>query len=103
LDNFLSLRKRLDEEVQEMVGNRKLMLEAIVPDRILVESSWARELWFSCLHATHHFALLRVIAVGELHLSIPDSFGVAPSTIVHRNVSQSQSEQAKREETPPKL
>ncbi|POW09306.1 hypothetical protein PSTT_06883 [Puccinia striiformis] len=41
----------------------------------------AGKLWFVCLHATHHYALIRVIVTGELKLELPKQFGVAPSTL----------------------
>jgi len=55
----------------------------------------SRQLWFASHHAIHHFSLIRVrtsrpstwltdqmIAAAELHLSIADDFGYAPSTIL---------------------
>ena len=42
-----------------------------------------------CLHAIHHLALMRPILSGELGLDVGSDFGVAPSTIVHREWSKS--------------
>ncbi|WAQ81358.1 hypothetical protein PtA15_1A698 [Puccinia triticina] len=44
-------------------------------------TTFNRELWFACLHATHHYALIRVIVTGELRRQLPKEFGVAPSTL----------------------
>ncbi|KAA1114716.1 hypothetical protein PGT21_019379 [Puccinia graminis f. sp. tritici] len=58
-----------------------LDLVAITPHRVGLKTTFNRELWFACLHATHHYALIRVIVTGELKLSLPKEFGVAPSTL----------------------
>ncbi|GAA5836868.1 hypothetical protein JCM11251_005810 [Rhodosporidiobolus azoricus] len=75
-------------------AEREVRLEAVTPVKVEVRSTFARELWFASFHAVHHFALIRVIVCGELHLSVPDDFGVAPSTLKHREESEA---------TPPKL
>ncbi|RUS32124.1 hypothetical protein BC938DRAFT_476239 [Jimgerdemannia flammicorona] len=43
-------------------------------------TSFGRELWFCCSHATHHYALIKAICY-ELGVSTPGEFGVAPSTL----------------------
>lgn len=60
---------------------RKMDLVAITPFQVCLKTTFNRELWFACLHATHHFALIRVIVTGELKLELPKEFGVAPSTL----------------------
>lgn len=60
---------------------RKMDLVAITPFQVCLKTTFNRELWFACLHATHHFALIRVIVTGELKLDLPKEFGVAPSTL----------------------
>lgn len=47
-------------------------------------SSTAREMQYLLSHTVHHFALIAVIA-GLGGTSVPDDFGVAPSTLKHRN------------------
>ncbi len=62
-----------------------LRLCATTPFVVEMDSTVGRELWFCGLHAIHHYALARVILVKELDLKgIDDQFGVAPSTLVHR-------------------
>ncbi|KAM0747898.1 hypothetical protein T439DRAFT_328562 [Meredithblackwellia eburnea MCA 4105] len=100
LESFRHLLRRLERETGEgrnVRPERKVRLEAVTPVRVLLDSSWARELWFSCLHATHHFALLRVVAVGELGLDIPKEFGVAPSTLVSRIEREERERERERE------
>jgi hypothetical protein len=46
-------------------------------------STVGREMMFCIVHAIHHYALIRVMC-GLLGVSLPDGFGVAPSTIKHR-------------------
>ncbi|CDR98856.1 uncharacterized protein SPSC_04457 [Sporisorium scitamineum] len=62
-----------------------LRLCATTPFVVEMDSTVGRELWFCGLHAIHHYALARVILVKELELKgVDDQFGVAPSTLVHR-------------------
>lgn len=46
-------------------------------------SSLSRELEFLISHTVHHFALITVIA-NKLEVSVPENFGVAFSTLKHR-------------------
>lgn len=65
--------------------SQPLRLCATTPFVVEMDSTVGRELWFCGLHAIHHYALARVILVKELGLEgIDGSFGVAPSTLVHR-------------------
>ncbi|SPO31685.1 uncharacterized protein UTRI_06610_B [Ustilago trichophora] len=65
--------------------SQPLRLCATTPFVVEMDSTVGRELWFCGLHAIHHYALARVILVKELGLKgIDDQFGVAPSTLVHR-------------------
>lgn len=94
-------------EIRENVSlDHPLRLSALTPIKQDLSSSFGREvhglevcqahpltflfiqLWFVALHAIHHFSLLRVIACGELHLAVPDNFGVAPSTLAFRQVAK---------------
>lgn len=43
-----------------------------------------RELFFTLSHTLHHFAMIAMIARHANH-SMPKDFGVAPSTLAHRN------------------
>lgn len=49
----------------------------------LAGSTIAREGMFAISHAIHHFALIKVIA-GLINISLPDGFGMAPSTVAFR-------------------
>jgi len=67
--------------------SKKIVLEAGFgedSDGILIESNFDRELAYNLEHAIHHMALIRV-GINELtNIIVPEKFGVAPSTIKHR-------------------
>jgi DinB family len=46
-------------------------------------STVGREVMYTVAHAVHHYALIGVMA-GVMGLSLPASFGVAPSTLKHQ-------------------
>ena len=50
-------------------------------DSILVATSYQREVLYNLEHTIHHMAMIRIAieAMGKIHL--PETFGVAPSTI----------------------
>ena len=50
------------------------------------ESTLARELSYAIAHSLHHYALIAVMA-GLLAIDLPEHFGMAPSTVKHRNAS----------------
>ncbi|GAA5898849.1 hypothetical protein JCM6882_004013 [Rhodosporidiobolus microsporus] len=95
VSQFEDLQRRLARLTDEGKGGggaaapeREVRLEAVTPVKVEVRSTFARELWFASFHAVHHFALIRVIVCGELHLTVPEDFGVAPSTLKHREDSE---------------
>ncbi|RDX56150.1 hypothetical protein K466DRAFT_661316 [Polyporus arcularius HHB13444] len=60
-----------------------ITLHAVTPFPQVMETTFGRELWFAGLHAIHHWSMVRVIA-GELGVTMEESFGFAPSTLVHK-------------------
>ncbi|EPS99120.1 hypothetical protein FOMPIDRAFT_125744 [Fomitopsis schrenkii] len=74
------------EQLKEIVPNARMedpiTLHAITPYPQVVQTTFGRELWFAGLHAVHHWSMVRVIA-GELGIHLEESFGFAPSTLVH--------------------
>jgi hypothetical protein len=53
----------------------------------VVTSSVEREVMFSISHAVHHYALIAMICRTQ-EITVPDGFGVAPSTLHYRNESE---------------
>ena len=49
----------------------------------VVESTLAREIMYAEIHAIHHFAIIKIICSLK-GVSLPNTFGVAPSTLNHR-------------------
>jgi hypothetical protein len=50
-----------------------------------MSSTVGREISYCVSHAIHHFAIIRLVCA-ELGVSLPQQFGVAPSTLKHREV-----------------
>lgn len=48
-----------------------------------VRSNLAREVMFCVGHAIHHYAILRILCAG-VGVKLPYEFGIAPSTLKHR-------------------
>lgn len=49
----------------------------------MADSSLGREIMYSVSHAVHHYALIGIMA-GMMSLTMPQGFGVAPSTLKHQ-------------------
>ncbi|KAG8756515.1 hypothetical protein FRC14_002979 [Serendipita sp. 396] len=68
--------------------DEELILDAITPYPQTLKTTIGRELWFGSLHAIHHWSMVRVVA-GEMGITIEPSFGVAPSTLLYRELGTS--------------
>ncbi|AWM15238.1 hypothetical protein DI487_02065 [Flavobacterium sediminis] len=65
--------------------NKKMQLEqGIDLVSFSVETNYFRELLYNLEHSIHHQALIKVAALKLSHVSLPDHFGVAKSTIEYR-------------------
>ncbi|MBW0461501.1 hypothetical protein O181_001216 [Austropuccinia psidii MF-1] len=88
LNEFRKTKRKLieliDFRIKHFSQNQpdsNLNLITITPSKIQLQTNFNRELWYVSSHAIHHFALIKAIVTGELGLELPESFGVAPSTI----------------------
>ncbi|WP_394975135.1 DinB family protein [uncultured Croceitalea sp.] len=53
---------------------------------VCLESNYYREVMYNLEHAIHHHALIKVGIKTMTNMELPDSFGVAPSTMQYRKV-----------------
>jgi len=74
---------QLKDVVPSIPLNAPVTLHAITPYSQTMQTTFGRELWFAGLHAVHHWSMIRVIA-GEQGIKLDESFGFAPSTLVHQ-------------------
>jgi len=81
-DSLLATVQQLENVVPGAKLDEPITLQAITPYPQVVQTTFGRELWFAGLHAIHHWSMVRVIA-GELGIKLEDTFGFAPSTLVH--------------------
>lgn len=68
--------------------NKTLLLEAgyddLSEDVITIETNYLREVVYNLEHTVHHMALIRVGISSFTEVKLPDSYGVASSTIKYR-------------------
>ena len=91
LENDLGYTRRILNELSDEVAgwhtDKPLQLRAIYGDvaGTLVPTSLARELVYLIEHAVHHMAIVKMAVAHHLpHVTLPASFGVAHSTLQHR-------------------
>lgn len=53
---------------------------------VVLDSNYYREVMYNLEHAIHHHALIKIGIKHFADLELPESFGVAPSTIQYRKV-----------------
>ena len=88
MDKNLAIRLLHQINSDLLRTDKKLQLEMSYDDvsneTITVESNYYREVVYNLEHTVHHMALIRV-GVAELSdIQLPEGFGVASSTIKHR-------------------
>ncbi len=69
--------------------DKPLILEAAYDENsdqpLLIDTNYYREVAYNLEHIIHHMALIR-IGISEIsHIEVPETFGLAPSTIKHKN------------------
>ena len=55
-------------------------------EKVSLKSNYYREVMYNLEHVIHHHALIKVGIKTMTDIELPDSFGVAPSTIQYRKV-----------------
>lgn len=74
-------------EIQRLLErpNKELQIRnELGNSEVCIPSNYFREVLYNLEHAIHHHALIKVGIKYFTELQLPDSFGVAPSTINHR-------------------
>lgn len=91
IENDKELAKNLLFTLQEGLNkpNKEMLLEANYDEDnahpIQLTTNYFREVAYNLEHTIHHMALIRV-GINELSsISLPEDFGVASSTVKHRN------------------
>ncbi len=81
---FALLQLQWIQEKLEM-ENKALIISYELNERPLtIESNYLREVMYNLEHAIHHEALIKVAILEFCEMALPESFGVAPSTIQYR-------------------
>ncbi|KAF8334291.1 uncharacterized protein EI90DRAFT_3153595 [Cantharellus anzutake] len=88
-EELLGLIDRLKNVVPTVPLDEPVTLHAVTPFPAVMQTTFGRELWFTSLHAIHHWSMIRVIAA-EQGIASDDPFGVAPSTLESRKGSEGQ-------------
>jgi hypothetical protein len=90
-DKFIALSalQRIQDFVEKNTADHPLRLEVgydlIKEDFVTVDTNYTRELVYNIEHAVHHMAIMK-IGVREVapYISLPPDFGIAASTIRHK-------------------
>ena len=76
------------EELSQVTFPEKLQLMATYQgdEQIHILTTFERELMYNIEHTIHHLAIIKIaIRLVAPHIRLPDNFGVAASTIKHRD------------------
>ncbi|KAI8645732.1 hypothetical protein BD408DRAFT_411441 [Parasitella parasitica] len=83
IQNIEQLKSIIKENDHILLG-QQLTLQATIDaaddNKYRFSSSFGRELFYSCIHAIHHYASIKAICI-EQNISTPQDFGIAPSTL----------------------
>ncbi len=86
-DYALQFSRIIIAKVRELNVETKCLLNCAEHgvDDLYVESTIARELIYNIEHTIHHLAIVKIaLKIAMPTLTLPEHFGVAPSTIRHR-------------------
>ncbi len=82
----ISLLQQIETDIHK--ADKEIIITACFGggEEIKINSNFLRELVYNLEHTIHHMALIRV-GIAELsEITLPDTFGVAPSTIEYRRI-----------------
>ena len=75
--------KQVEEQLDQPNKALCLVLESEEGYR-QIETNYEREVLYNLEHAIHHHALIKVALIPMSDITVPDEFGVAPSTLAFR-------------------
>lgn len=91
--------RRIEEEVNYAIQQLEYVQKSLLkPNKVIkvayelggqevvLESNYNREVMYNLEHAIHHHALIKVGVLDMTNVILPESFGVAPSTMQYRKV-----------------
>jgi len=88
-DKYLAIQLLQGISDRLVRDDKMILLEMSYDDtsheKIIVNSNYNREVVYNLEHTVHHMALIRVGVSEVSDLILPDSFGVASSTMKHRD------------------
>jgi hypothetical protein len=86
-DHALSYVELITEQLKEIDADRLCQLDCSEHgmEHLMVNSTIGRELIYNIEHTIHHLAIVKIaLRATMLDIVLPEHFGVAPSTIRHR-------------------
>jgi len=83
IDFAINQLQRIQQELEK--PSKKLKINLLLStNKYNLESNYMREVLYNLEHMIHHLALIKVAIHAFTDMKLPDSFGVAPSTIQFR-------------------
>ncbi len=92
-DHALQNVNHICERLTDLDPDKKCLLDCTEhgPENLMVPSTIGRELIYNIEHTIHHLAIVKIaLKATTPSIVLPDHFGVAPSTIRHRQESCAQ-------------
>jgi len=86
-DYALSYVDSISEKLNELVSDKKCLLNCAEHGQadLMINSTIGRELIYNIEHTIHHLAIVKIALRSTMpDIVLPEHFGVAPSTIRHR-------------------
>ncbi len=78
-ENFLALKARNWDQPMRVISQTNP--QSTIPQE--AQSTMGREVMYATAHATHHYAIIRLMTL-SMDIKLPEDFGMAPSTIHHQ-------------------
>ena len=92
-DHALSLVNTICDQLENLHADKKCFLDCTEhgQENLLIASTIGRELIYNIEHTIHHLAIVKIaLKASAPSIDLPEHFGVAPSTIRHRQESCAQ-------------